>query len=29
LQAGSSGGAALDTAAQQVTDYLKQAGYYG
>ena len=29
LQAGSGGGAALDTAAQQVTDYLKQAGYYG
>jgi multiple sugar transport system substrate-binding protein len=28
LQAGSGGGAALDTAAQQVTDYLKQAGYY-
>jgi len=29
LQAGSGGGDALDTAAQQVTDYLKQAGYYG
>jgi multiple sugar transport system substrate-binding protein len=29
LQAGSGGGAALDTAAQQVTDYLKQQGYYG
>jgi len=29
LQAGTGGGAALDTAAQQVTDYLKQAGYYG
>lgn len=28
LQAGSGGGAALDAAAQQVTDYLKQAGYY-
>ena len=28
LQAGSGGGAALDVAAQQVTDYLKQAGYY-
>jgi multiple sugar transport system substrate-binding protein len=29
LQAGSGGGAALDVAAGQVTDYLKQAGYYG
>jgi multiple sugar transport system substrate-binding protein len=28
LQAGSGGGAALDTAAKLVTDYLKQAGYY-
>jgi multiple sugar transport system substrate-binding protein len=28
LQAGSGGGAALDAAAAQVTDYLKQAGYY-
>jgi multiple sugar transport system substrate-binding protein len=28
LQAGSGGGAALDTAAGLVTDYLKQAGYY-
>jgi multiple sugar transport system substrate-binding protein len=28
LQAGSGGGAALDTAARLVTDYLKQAGYY-
>ena len=28
LQAGSGGGAALDVAAGQVTDYLKQAGYY-
>jgi multiple sugar transport system substrate-binding protein len=28
LQAGSGGGAALDTAAQQVKDYLTQAGYY-
>ena len=28
LQAGSGGGAALDAAAVQVTDYLKQAGYY-
>jgi multiple sugar transport system substrate-binding protein len=28
LQAGSGGGAALDAAATQVTDYLKQAGYY-
>jgi len=28
LQAGSGGGAALDTAAAQVTDYLTQAGYY-
>jgi multiple sugar transport system substrate-binding protein len=28
LQAGSGGGDALDTAAGQVTDYLKQAGYY-
>jgi multiple sugar transport system substrate-binding protein len=28
LQAGSGGGEALDTAATQVTDYLKQAGYY-
>jgi multiple sugar transport system substrate-binding protein len=28
LQAGSGGGAALDNAAVQVTDYLKQAGYY-
>lgn len=28
LQAGSGGGDALDRAAQQVTDYLKQAGYY-
>lgn len=28
LQAGSGGGAALDEAAKQVTDYLKQAGYY-
>jgi multiple sugar transport system substrate-binding protein len=28
LQAGSRGGAALDTAAKLVTDYLKQAGYY-
>jgi multiple sugar transport system substrate-binding protein len=28
LQAGSGGGAALDVAADQVTDYLKQAGYY-
>ena len=28
LQAGSGGGAALDAAAEQVTDYLKQAGYY-
>jgi multiple sugar transport system substrate-binding protein len=29
LQAGSGGGAALDTAATKVTAYLKQAGYYG
>jgi multiple sugar transport system substrate-binding protein len=28
LQAGSGGGAALDNAAKQVTDYLTQAGYY-
>jgi multiple sugar transport system substrate-binding protein len=28
LQAGSGGGAALDTAAGQVKDYLTQAGYY-
>jgi multiple sugar transport system substrate-binding protein len=28
LQAGSGGGAALDAAAEQVTAYLKQAGYY-
>jgi multiple sugar transport system substrate-binding protein len=28
LQAGSGGGAALDTAATQVTDYLTKAGYY-
>lgn len=28
LQAGTGGGAALDAAAQQVTEYLKQAGYY-
>ena len=28
LQAGSGGGAALDAAAEQVTDYLTQAGYY-
>ena len=28
LQAGSGGGAALDAAASQVTDYLKQVGYY-
>jgi multiple sugar transport system substrate-binding protein len=28
LQAGSGGGDALDTAAQQVKDYLTQAGYY-
>ncbi|MDP9137181.1 MAG: extracellular solute-binding protein [Pseudomonadota bacterium] len=28
LQAGSGGGAALDAAASQVADYLKQAGYY-
>lgn len=28
LQAGSGGGEALDAAAAQVTDYLKQAGYY-
>lgn len=28
LQAGSGGGAALDAAAKQVTDYLKQVGYY-
>jgi multiple sugar transport system substrate-binding protein len=28
LQAGAGGGAALDVAAGQVTDYLKQAGYY-
>ncbi len=28
LQAGSGGGAALDTAAANATDYLKQAGYY-
>ena len=28
LQAGSGGGDALDAAATQVTDYLKQAGYY-
>jgi multiple sugar transport system substrate-binding protein len=28
LQAGSGGGAALDAAAAQVTDYLKHAGYY-
>jgi multiple sugar transport system substrate-binding protein len=28
LQAGSGGGAALDTAAEQVTDYLTKAGYY-
>ena len=29
LQAGSGGGDGLDVAAKQVTDYLKQAGYYG
>jgi multiple sugar transport system substrate-binding protein len=28
LQAGAGGGAALDVAATQVTDYLRQAGYY-